>query len=618
MPISLSITSSMPAMSNSGQTAEITFRFSEQPLDFTVGDVLVANGTLSAFASTVDPLIYKATFSPTMTGAGQVSVAAGAYTDAASNPNQAGASVSIAIDQTPPTVAVTSSLAELIAGEVATISFTFSEAPVGFSLSDVSAAGGAMSDLQATSNPLVYTAKFTPTAGVAMGSASITVASSYTDAAGNAGASAALPSLTIRTALAPTIVVADTVLGIGEDSLVTFSFGQAVSGFTNDDLTVVNGTLSTLVDQGGGNVWTARFTPTSDLTDTSNQITLNLGGLTGLPARTISSNSFTVDTVRPTASVTVANTQLQAGQTSSVTFTFSEAVSGFTVPDVAVANGALSNLASADGGVTWTATLTPSVGVVDASNLIVLDTAGVVDQAGNVGASAAISNNYQVGYVPPPPVSEDDVVSLPAGGGQVAAGPGADSVAGAGGADLIQGNTGNDTLIGGGGDDIVRGGQDNDFVHGNAGADLLFGDLGNDSVFGGQGEDFVQGGAGSDYVVGDLGRDTVLGGQGADTVVGGAGDDVLSGDLGDDVLLGGVGADLFNFAAGGGRDVVMDFSSAEGDRIRIAPSDAADFAALSSKLVADPAGTLIQLGGQSILLAGVAPGALSAADFVFG
>ena len=62
----------------------------------------------------------------------------------------------------------------------------------------------------------------------------------------------------------------------------------------------------------------------------------------------------------------------------------------------------------------------------------------------------------------------------------------------------------------------------------------------------------------------------------------------------------------------------MDFSSAEGDRIAISSADAADFAALSSKLVADPAGTLIQLGGQSILLAGVAPGALSAADFVFG
>ncbi|MGH6996634.1 MAG: hypothetical protein ACREEO_00505, partial [Phenylobacterium sp.] len=119
-------------------------------------------------------------------------------------------------------------------------------------------------------------------------------------------------------------------------------------------------------------------------------------------------------------------------------------------------------------------------------------------------------------------------------------------------------------------------------------------------------------------VVGDLGRDTVLGGQGADTVVGGAGDDYLSGDLGDDVLLGGAGADLFNFGGGGGRDVVMDFSHAEGDRIRISPTDAADFAALSTRLVEGGGSTVIELSSQTIVLAGVAKSALSAADFVFG
>jgi Ca2+-binding RTX toxin-like protein len=109
----------------------------------------------------------------------------------------------------------------------------------------------------------------------------------------------------------------------------------------------------------------------------------------------------------------------------------------------------------------------------------------------------------------------------------------------------------------------------------------------------------------------------VLGGQGGDTVFGGAGDDYLSGDLGDDVLMGGAGADLFNFSGGGGRDVVMDFSQAEGDRIRISPADAADFAALSAKFVSEGGDTVIDLGGQTLVLAGVAKSALSAADFVF-
>nr|WP_223815535.1 Ig-like domain-containing protein [Pseudomonas chlororaphis] len=41
-----------------------------------------------------------------------------------------------------------------------------------------------------------------------------------------------------------TIVVADTALRIGETSLVTITFSEAVSGFTNADLTIANGTLT--------------------------------------------------------------------------------------------------------------------------------------------------------------------------------------------------------------------------------------------------------------------------------------------------------------------------------------------------------------------------------------
>ena len=83
-------------------------------------------------------------------------------------------------------------------------------------------------------------------------------------------------------------------------------------------------------------------------------------------------------------------------------------------------------------------------------------------------------------------------------------------------------------------------------------------------------------------------------------------------------MSGGLGADTFTIFDGAGVDRVIDFSSAEGDRIAISSADAADFAALSSKLVADGGNTIINLDGQTIVLAGVAKSALSAADFVFG
>ena len=54
---------------------------------------------------------------------------------------------------------------------------------------------------------------------------------------------------------------------------------------------------------------------------------------------TTDSANYAIDTVRPTASIAIDDTALQIGDTATVTFTFSEAVSGFGVEDVTVANG---------------------------------------------------------------------------------------------------------------------------------------------------------------------------------------------------------------------------------------------------------------------------------------
>lgn len=627
MAITLDIQLSETAL-RAGQSADVTFTFSSAPVGFVLNGVTVLGGTLSGLVATSDPLVYVATFTPAAgvnNGTGVISVAAGAYTDTLSNPGEAGQSPPIAYDTLAPTLMITPSTGLLKAGETATITFTFSETPVGFSSGHISVNGGTLSPLTATANSLVYTATFTPAEDVAGGSAEIAASSAYLDAAGNQGSAAILQGITIQT-VRPTAVVtiSDASLSIGESATVSITFSEPVTGFTLDDLSAQSATLSNL-STSDNITWTVSLAPVANVTNASSEVTLDLTGVTNSAGNSGSSSvvfdDLSIDTQRPTATIVVDNAAMQAGETSAVTITFSEAVSGFDVSDLSVANGVLSDLSSVDGGVVWTGTLTPTVGVSDATNLIVLDTAGVTDAAGNVGASIAIPNNYQVGYVPPPPppppVSEDDVILAPEGGGSLSGGAGDDELRGNVGDDYLHGNIGADTLLGGGGDDIARGGRDNDFVHGNSGDDQVFGDLGDDSVFGGQGDDFVHGGQGNDYVLGDLGRDTVLGGQGDDTVLGGPGDDYLSGDLGDDVLVGGEGADLFNFIGGGGRDVVMDFSQSDGDVIRISVADAADFMALSTKIVAEEGGALIQLSGQTILLAGVAPSSLTAADFEF-
>src|SRR5438309_4035545 len=94
-----------------------------------------------------------------------------------------------------------------------------------------------------------------------------------------------------------------------------------------------------------------------------------------------------------TASIVVADAALQAGETSLVTITFSEAVSDFDNSDLVVEGGSLTAVSSLDGGVTWTATFTPAADTTAASNLITLDNTGVRDAAGNPGLGTTQSNN---------------------------------------------------------------------------------------------------------------------------------------------------------------------------------------------------------------------------------
>ena len=101
--------------------------------------------------------------------------------------------------------------------------------------------------------------------------------------------------------LTSSIVVADDALKAGETSLVTITFSEAVSDFTNADLSVANGTL-TAVSSVDGVTWTATLTPTADIEDTDNLITLAnasvLDAAGNANSGTTDSNNYAIDTLR--------------------------------------------------------------------------------------------------------------------------------------------------------------------------------------------------------------------------------------------------------------------------------------------------------------------------------
>ncbi|WP_336951649.1 Ig-like domain-containing protein [Sphingobium aromaticivastans] len=110
-------------------------------------------------------------------------------TDAAGNAGTASSALAITVDTTAPTVAISATPAALVAGQTATVTFSFSEAPAGFDASDISVSGGTLSNLTVSpGNANVYTATLTPT-----GAVTISVAGgAFADVAGNASGAASL------------------------------------------------------------------------------------------------------------------------------------------------------------------------------------------------------------------------------------------------------------------------------------------------------------------------------------------------------------------------------------------------------------------------------------------
>ncbi|MDT8908030.1 Ig-like domain-containing protein [Pseudomonas prosekii] len=388
-----------------GETSLVTITFSEAVAGFTSADLTVANGTLTGLSTSDGGITWTATFTPTngVTDTSNIiTLANGGIADLAGNVGSGTTnSNSYSVDSLRPTATVVLSDSTLRPGETAQVTITFSEAVTGLSNDDLSVANGTLSAVSSSDGGLTWTATFTPTVGVSDATNLITLDNSgVSDAAGNAGAGTTnSANYAVETRLpTATVVLADNALKAGETSLVTITFSEAVSGFDNSDLSVSNGTLSNVSSTDGGVTWTATFTPGTNVSDTSNLISLDTSGVTNVSgnsgAGVVDSNNYAIDTVRPGATIVVSDSTLGIGQTTTVTISFTEAVTGFDLSDLSVANGVLSNLASSDGGLTWTATLTPTAGVSDTTNLILLDASTVQDVAGNAGVGIAISGNY--------------------------------------------------------------------------------------------------------------------------------------------------------------------------------------------------------------------------------
>ena len=161
------------------------------------------------------------------------------------------------------------------ASATATITFTFTEAPPVFSTAAFTL--GTLGAISGTGT--VRTAIFT--AGTIDGTASVTVrAGSYTDAAGNPGTAGGTPKIVIDI-VAPTVSIStsvETMTQIGETATNTFAFSELPVGFTDADITAVNGSLSPIT--GTDTTRAATFTVAPGLDLGSANVSVSAGSYT--------------------------------------------------------------------------------------------------------------------------------------------------------------------------------------------------------------------------------------------------------------------------------------------------------------------------------------------------
>jgi hypothetical protein len=253
------------------------------------------------------------------------------------------------LDTTAPTVTITSSKTAATTGEILTLTFTFSEVPVGFSASDITVTNGTVSGLTVdATDSKVYTATLALSNTLSNGSSVVSIASSkFYDVAGNANSASSSVSVSVDSVTPTVSSVALTsatgaqsnYLNAGDVVTATATFSESVTVDTTSgrpylNLNIGGTTVQAAYASGTGTTaLTFTYTILSGQTDAggisiaANSLNLNSGTIQDASGNTASlthtavtdNASYMVDTTAPTATLTTgtyANTASATVQSS--------------------------------------------------------------------------------------------------------------------------------------------------------------------------------------------------------------------------------------------------------------------------------------------------------------
>jgi LPXTG-motif cell wall-anchored protein len=398
----------------------ILFRvdFSEPVIGFVTGDVLLSGTALptTALVTPVTSSVYSVEVSGmSVSGTVIASLGAGVAIDGGNNPSAASTSTDNTVqfnlppvDNTPPTVTINQSAAQVDPTSVSPILFRvdFSEPVTGFVTGDVLLSGTAL-PTTALVTPVTSSVYSVEVSGMSVSGTVIAQigAGVAIDAASNPSAAATFTDNTVQFNLPagdvtpPTVTIDQAVTQVDPTSaspiVFTVTFSETVTGFVTGDVllsgtanpttavvTPVSGTVYTVevsgMDQSGtvianvgaGVAIDAASNPSAAATFTDNQVQFNL------PAG---------DVTPPTVTINQSAAQVDPTSASPIVFTvtFSEPVTGFVTGDVL-----LSGTANPP-----TAVVTPVSSTVYSVAVSGMDAAGTVIASVGAGVAIDVANN---------------------------------------------------------------------------------------------------------------------------------------------------------------------------------------------------------------------------------
>ncbi|RYE42377.1 MAG: IPTL-CTERM sorting domain-containing protein [Hyphomicrobiales bacterium] len=192
----------------------------------------------------------------------------------------------------------------------------------------------------------------------------------------------------------PTLSIASdmAVIGAGATAKLTFTFSVAPSGFSAGDIAAMGGTVSALTATSDPRVYEAFFTPNGYLPGGHAYISVGAGSYTDAAGNNGGGAgvSIAVDTLPPSVMISSSTSSVSLGESTVITFTFSEPITHFSANSLIAIGGTLGTLQRVS-SLVYAANLTPDSNQLGGSISVMISAGSYRDEVGNAGLGAMSS-----------------------------------------------------------------------------------------------------------------------------------------------------------------------------------------------------------------------------------